>query len=94
VLKGGRGRRARNKAARRWVLNQLINREGGSCQRCKEQVNLVADDPRRATVDHVVPRSKGGSDQLSNLALLCKTCNEEKDDAVPDAPDDYEGRSW
>ncbi|MDA8066121.1 MAG: RNA-guided endonuclease IscB, partial [Thermaerobacter sp.] len=25
-------------------------------------------------VDHVVPRSRGGTDQVSNLALVCRTC--------------------
>ena len=34
-------------------------------------------------VDHVVPRSRGGTDQVSNLALVCRTCNEAKDDLLP-----------
>lgn len=27
------------------------------------------------TVDHVVPRAKGGSDELDNLVLACHDCN-------------------
>ena len=31
-------------------------------------------------VDHVVPRSRGGSDHLENLQLLCAHCNRIKGD--------------
>lgn len=30
------------------------------------------------TVDHVVPRSKGGGNELSNLMASCRTCNTSK----------------
>ncbi len=33
-----------------------------------------------STVDHVVPKSKGGSDDLDNLVLCCKSCNSKKQD--------------
>lgn len=32
------------------------------------------------TKDHVVPKSKGGKDCLSNLQTMCKPCNEKKND--------------
>lgn len=31
-----------------------------------------------ATVDHVIPRAKGGSDDLENLVLACHKCNLDK----------------
>ena len=31
-------------------------------------------------IDHVRPRSKGGSDRVSNLVVACIACNQEKDD--------------
>lgn len=32
----------------------------------------------RATFDHVIPRSRGGSDHLDNLVLSCYPCNSAK----------------
>ncbi len=32
----------------------------------------------RFTVDHVIPKSLGGSDELDNLALACRRCNERR----------------
>lgn len=32
----------------------------------------------RPTVDHVIPRSKGGGDQMSNLVTCCYLCNQRK----------------
>ncbi len=43
-------------------------------------------------VDHVRPRSRGGTDALGNLALSCEPCNTYKSDAV-DAPDPDTGDS-
>ena len=40
---------------------------------------------RNLTVDHVVPRSKGGSDYIDNLQLLCVACNSMKGTQVQEA---------
>lgn len=32
----------------------------------------------RFTVDHLIPKSIGGSDELNNLALACRRCNERR----------------
>jgi len=36
------------------------------------------------TKDHIFPRSKGGSDELSNLQTMCVRCNEKKSDKIID----------
>lgn len=52
----------------------------GKCLHCNTQLLVGLDGaPRsRATIEHIVPRAAGGSDELGNLALACARCNHEK----------------
>jgi 5-methylcytosine-specific restriction endonuclease McrA len=34
----------------------------------------------RFTLDHVIPKSLGGADDINNLALACRRCNERRFD--------------
>lgn len=43
----------------------------------KKCVICGADD--NLTIDHVIPRSAGGHNGYSNLAILCEPCNNKKD---------------
>lgn len=36
------------------------------------------------TKDHIIPKSKGGLDSLSNYQTMCKTCNELKGSKLPE----------
>ncbi|CAB4142192.1 HNHc domain containing protein [uncultured Caudovirales phage] len=53
----------------RKIRQTVINRDG-CCQKCGTEENL--------TVDHIVPRVLGGSDAMSNLEVLCQSCNSSK----------------
>lgn len=37
----------------------------------------------RLTKDHVIPRSRGGSDDDSNIVFACRNCNAAKGDRTP-----------
>ena len=52
----------------------------GKCIHCNRQLIVGADGAplARATIEHIVPRSHGGTDALENLALACAACNHEK----------------
>ena len=56
---------------RRWLYGE----QGGYCNGCEEHFA-----PRNMTVDHIIPRAKGGTDHISNLQLLCGACNSLKGD--------------
>ena len=51
----------------------LFGQQEGLCNGC-----LSPFPYRNLTIDHVVPRSKGGSDHIENLQLLCGACNSTK----------------
>ncbi len=49
------------------------------CHFCQAKLTLDT-----ATVDHLVPISRGGSNNASNKALACKDCNNRKGDMTPE----------
>ena len=59
----------------RWNIQltkqNILKRDHGICQYCGK-------NDRPMTVDHIVPRSHGGSDTWENLVCACSDCNNEK----------------
>ena len=53
----------------------LFGQQEGLCAGCKGDFAF-----RNFTIDHVVPQSRGGTDHLDNLQLLCGACNSVKGD--------------
>ena len=53
----------------------LFGQQEGLCGGCKEMFPF-----RNFTIDHLVPQSRGGTDHLDNLQLLCGACNSLKGD--------------
>jgi HNH endonuclease len=62
-------RRAAHRIPER-VRAQVLVRDRGRCRNCYSAVNLH--------VDHIVPVSKGGTTEESNLQILCGRCNRRK----------------
>ena len=54
---------------------RLFGEQKGRCAACGNNPGYENMD-----VDHIVPKSKGGTDHLSNLQLLCAGCNRKKGD--------------
>ncbi len=49
------------------------------------QGDITAPDVFMQSIDHVIPRSKGGTNRLGNVALAHKGCNNHKADRMPTA---------
>lgn len=60
----------------------IYERDGWVCQLCGDPVDrdLGPSDVWAATLDHIVPRSKGGSDDFDNLRLAHRWCNSVRGD--------------
>lgn len=56
------------------VQDAVWRRDGGRCVKCGSQENLE--------FDHIIPFSKGGSNTVRNLQLLCQKCNREKSNNI------------
>lgn len=56
----------------------IMTRDSHTCQYC----NLLLPGAR-LTLDHVVPRSRGGGSSWENLVACCHGCNNRKGDRTP-----------
>jgi len=54
----------------------VFKRDGFRCGYCGSRHNL--------TVDHIVPRSQGGTDSWENLITACEPCNRRKGNRTPE----------
>jgi hypothetical protein len=54
------------------IFNELLHKYKFNCIACNER------DISKLTIDHIKPVSKGGTDEILNLQILCKSCNSKK----------------
>jgi 5-methylcytosine-specific restriction endonuclease McrA len=67
--------RVPRQAHRRKITRRAVfARDGWACQYCGSRSNL--------TVDHVIPRSKGGQSSWENIVASCGPCNRRKGDSL------------
>ena len=84
VLDSCRKRRALKKGAlidfKPSVIKEHRNVQEGRCYYCQEDifVNVPPNHPRKETLEHKLPLSRGGSHSRKNTVLACRTCNLEK----------------
>lgn len=57
------------------------------CFYCGEELEF-----KKSTLDHVIPRSKGGNSYIKNLVLACKKCNVFK--SISDQPNYLKFPDW
>jgi 5-methylcytosine-specific restriction endonuclease McrA len=57
----------------------LYLRDGNVCQYCGNKFR-----GEELTLDHIIPKSRGGKQAWENLATCCAPCNRRKDDRTPE----------
>ena len=66
------------KAVGKGLKKAVLEAYGKSCFGCGKALKRS-----EITIDHIVPRSKGGTADRFNLQPLCKTCNQERKNQLP-----------
>jgi len=61
---------------RKITRRAVFARDRWTCQYCGRERNSL-------TVDHVIPRSKGGASEWENIVTCCAPCNRRKGDRLP-----------
>ena len=62
----------------RFSRRNLFARDGFQCQYCRREL-----PPAQLSVDHVVPRSRGGPTAWENVVTCCLSCNVKKGGRTP-----------
>lgn len=70
-----------------WSRKGVLVRDSYTCIYCGAtpgaQTKLKVLTKSDFTVDHIVPKSRGGKDQWTNTACACYACNHRKGDRLP-----------
>lgn len=63
----------------------VVQNSGPDCGICGDLVDLTLKHPhpKSASVDHIIPYARGGSNCLDNLQIACLRCNHIKNDRMP-----------
>lgn len=59
-------------------IAQLLSQQNGQCFICEKPLDASLDDVQ---VDHIIPRAKGGKDDMNNYAATHAWCNRNKSDS-------------
>lgn len=65
------------------MRREVFKRDNYTCVECRARKS----DGATLHIDHIIPVSKGGTDELDNLQTLCKDCNLSKSDLIQNQPD-------
>ncbi len=66
-----------NSKKNKQAKNKLLDRFGSVCFWCEKPLSKA-----ELTVDHLIPLSQGGSNNLENLRLACLCCNKKRGNSL------------
>jgi len=67
-------------------VDRIRARQGGRCWLCNHPLDFEAEPntKRAPTIEHLLPRTKGGGNEPANLALCHPACNRHLADRSPE----------
>lgn len=60
----------------KWVKRAVYFRDRGRCVICDKDLSGMLNPENQENYDHIVPLAKHGLNDVSNIQLLCKECNQ------------------
>lgn len=75
----GCGAKKKRKTYSREERKIIYNKSNGRCELCGQRLSL-----ENMTLDHIIPLSMGGKDDMENLQATCLACNQFKSNILPD----------
>ena len=70
-----------NAKTRRKQLKRLLTKAAGN-NKCGICGKYICFKQHKVTIDHIIPKAKGGGNDLSNLQLAHYECNQIKGDRI------------
>lgn len=61
-----------------WVRSAVFHRDKGRCVSCRADLTNYFSQRSKINFDHIVPLARGGMNCITNLQLMCSTCNQNK----------------
>jgi len=60
------------------LKERLLDTQNGKCFICEDTLDLMV---HQSQIDHIIPTSVGGKDDITNMAITHSSCNESKQDS-------------
>ena len=73
-----------------WSRKAVFFRDRGLCSNCQKDISGLVNIQNAKHFDHIIPLALGGLNDISNLQLLCETCNLNKSGKEVQASKVYE----
>ncbi|WP_320019937.1 HNH endonuclease signature motif containing protein [Labilibaculum manganireducens] len=74
----------------KWAERAVFYRDRGKCTACNKDLTGLFNISNKYHIDHIIPLSANGLNDVSNLQLLCETCNTSKGGKIWATSTNYE----
>jgi len=61
-----------------WIQKAVFHRDRGICTNCQKDITGLINIGNTENFDHIISLEEGGLNDVTNIQLLCETCNKSK----------------